>query len=116
MGTVYGQVIQEDRGTNRLENIEMSLSIGHSGEKWSPVLTNAKGEYRFEKCVPVHLKYIVIMAKYESGASGGTREITEIVDGIAGVKRFLGFPISSGTPKRVDFVIPDIPPPIIGNE
>ncbi len=49
------------------------------------------------------------------GRPGYYREVYQRVDGFEGVKQFLGLPISSGIPKRVDFVIPDIPPPIIGN-
>ena len=114
-GTIYGQVTREDGDTMRLENIEVSLHFSKMAKKWKPVLTNSKGEYRFDKCIPGNLKYIAITVKYGSGAPGHYREITKIIDGFEGVRKFLGLPISSGIPKRVDFVIPDIPPPIIGN-
>lgn len=119
-GTIYGQVTREDGDTSRLENIEVSLLYIKMDnkkvpKKWRPVLTNSKGEYRFDNCVSVNDKTIYLMVKYESGAPGYYREISKNVEGIEGVRRFLGFPISSGIPKRVDFVIPDIPPPIIGN-
>lgn len=119
-GTIYGQVTREDGDTNRLENIEVILGFSDRAKekipkKWRPVLTNSKGEYRFENCVSINDEFINIKVKYESGVPGYYREISKNVEGIAGVRRFLGLPISSGIPKRVDFVIPDIPPPIIGN-
>ena len=119
-GTIYGQVIREDGNTNRLENIEVSLNfkgdlIRQIPKKWRPVLTNAKGEYRFNNCISVNRSTIYITVKYETETSGYFRKIGKDVEGIEGVIRFLGLPISSGIPKRVDFVIPDIPPPIIGN-
>ena len=119
-GTIYGQVTREDGDSNRLENIEISLGFSDLAKekipkKWRPVLTNSKGEYRFDNCVSVNDQTIHLTVKYESGTPGYYRKIRKNVEGIEGVKRFLGFPISSGIPKRVDFVIPDIPPPIIGN-
>ena len=119
-GTIYGQVIREDEDTNRLENIEVSLNfegdlIRRIPKKWRPVLTNAKGEYRFDNSVSVNRNTIYITVKYETEIPGYYREIGKDVEGIEGVKRFLGLPISSGVPKRVNFVIPDIPPPIIEN-
>lgn len=119
-GTIYGQVIREDGDTNRLEDIEVSLNIEGDSfrripKKWRPVLTNAKGEYRLDNCVSVNDSTIRLTVKYETETPGYYREIHNLVEGIEGVRRFLGLPISSGIPKRVDFVIPDIPPPIIGN-
>ena len=119
-GSIYGQVTREDGNTNRLENIEVYL--GFTGDstkripkKWRPVLTNSNGEYRFDNCVSVNSNTVRITVKYETETPGYYREIRNRVEGIEGVRRFLGLPISSGIPKRVDFVIPDIPPPIIGN-
>lgn len=119
-GTIYGQVIREDGDTNRLENIEISLNfegdlIRRIPKRWRPVLTDAKGEYRFDNCISVNDKTVLLTVKYETETPGYYREIHNSVEGIEGVKRFLGLPISSGIPKQVDFVIPDIPPPIIGN-
>ena len=119
-GTIYGQVIREDGDTNRLENIEVSLNFEDDlfrriPKKWRPVLTDANGEYRLYNCISVNDETVRLTVKYETEIPGYYREIHSSVEGIAGVKRFLGLPISSGIPKRVDFVIPDIPPPIIGN-
>lgn len=119
-GTIYGQVTRADGDTNRLENIEIFLGSSYLSKekipkKWRPVLTNAKGEYRFDNCVSVNDKTIRLTVKYESETPGYYRKISKDVEGIEGIRRFLGLPISSGIPKRVDFVIPDIPPPIIGN-
>ena len=118
-GTIYGQVTREDGNTNRLENIEIFIGSEFAKKegpkKWRPVLTDSNGEYRFDNCVSVNRETIHITVKYETETSGYYREISKHVEGIEGVRRFLGLPISSGIPKRVDFVIPDIPPPIIGN-
>ena len=115
-GTVYGKVVLENRDTdpNRLANIEISWYISDFAKKCKPVLTDANGEYRFERAVPVNAESLSMTAKYEAGRPGYYREVYQRVEGIEGVRRFLGLPISSGVPKRVDFVIPDIPPPIIG--
>lgn len=118
-GTIYGQVTREDGDTDRLENIEIfigsELAKKEGPKKWRPVLTNSKGEYRFDNCVSVNRETIYLTVKYESGSPGYYRKFSKNIDGIEGVRRFLGFPISSGIPKQVDLVIPDIPPPIIGN-
>lgn len=117
-GTVYGKVVMENGDTdpNRLANIEISLYISDFAKKCKPVLTDSNGEYRFERDVPVNAESLSMTAKYEAGSPGYYREVYQRVEGIEGVKRFLGLPISSGIPKRVDFVIPDMPPPILGNE
>ena len=116
-GTIYGQVVMENGDTDprQLENIEISWFISDFVKKCKPVLTNSKGEYRFDRDVPIGYN-LSMTAKYEIGKPGYYREVHERVDEIEGVKWFLGLPFSSGILKRVDFVIPDIPPPIFGNQ
>lgn len=109
-GTVYGKVVMENGDTDprKLENIEISWSTKNFFKRCNPVLTDANGEYIFERDVPVGY-YILMYAKYETGNPVYTRTIYEGLDEIAGVRWFLGLPFSSGIPMRVDFVIPNIP-------
>ena len=116
-GTIYGKVVMEngDTDSRRLENIEISWYTSDKIRQCKPILTNTIGEYRFERDVPVGYP-LYMTAKYEIGKSGYYREIRKMVDEIEGVSWFLGLPLSSGIPKRVDFVIPEKPPPIFGNQ
>lgn len=115
-GTVYGRVIMEngDVDPQQFENIEISWLVGYGTKQSNAVFTNSKGEYRFEREVPIEY-HITMTAKY-----GNNCEIEENVGAIEGVKWLLGIrglrlPISSGIPKRVDFVIPSISSSTVGN-
>ena len=116
-GTVYGKVVMENGDTDprNLENVEISWSTKNIFKRCNPVLTDANGEYIFERDVPVGY-YVSMRAKYKTGNPVYTHTIYEGFDEIAGVRWFLGLPFSSGIPMRVDFVIPDRSPQIIKNE
>ncbi len=116
-GTVYGRVVMENGDTDprKLENIEISWSTDNIFTTCKPVLTDSQGEYIFEREVPVG-GYVSMYAKYETGNPVYTRTVYEGLDGISGVRWFLGIPFSSGIPMRVDFVIPYRPSQTIKNE
>ena len=116
-GTVYGRVVMENGDTDpsQLENIEISWSTNNFVTKCKPVLTDSQGEYIFDREVPVGYN-VSMYAKYETGNPVYTRTVYEGLDGISGVRWFLGLPFSSGIPMRVDFVIPYRPPQTIKNE
>ena len=106
-GTLYGKCLIEHDDTPALpiENIEISWDAGTKIRRSTPVFTNTKGEYIFERKVPVGYN-IVVTATFEND-----HHITKYVGEIEGVKWFLGIPwlrlpLSSGIPKRVDFTIP----------
>jgi hypothetical protein len=111
-GAIYGKVVMEngDNVPQHVENIEISWDAGSNARKCNPVLTNSKGEYRFDRDVPVgHYLSMTARDRYH-------REIRINVGEIEGVKWFVGLPISSGIPKRVDFTIPAIPSPTAVNQ
>ena len=116
-GTVYGTILMESDSTSSvpLKNVEISWGPSHHlSRKDTPIITNEKGEFHFES-LPLRPNNLTLTAKLTNN-----RYIHQDIGDFEGVrwflgKRWLGFPLSSGVPKRVDFVIPDIPPPIFGN-
>ena len=116
-GTVYGTVLtnSDSNASVPFKNIEISWGPSHHRTKKDiPVITNEKGEFHFEN-LPLKPNNLTLTAKLTNN-----RYINQDIGDIEGVrwflgKRWLGFPISSGIPKRVDVVIPDIPPPIFSN-
>lgn len=116
-GTIYGKVVMENGNTSPqpVENIEISWSVGSDDKQCTPVFTNAEGEYRFEREVPIG-HGLIMTAKY-----GKYGEIIEYVDGIKGVKWLFGFkrlgiPLSSGIPTQVDWTIPSIRAPTANSQ
>lgn len=109
-GTIYGTVVMvtEDNTREPVGNVEISWSTGFGIKQCRPVLTNFKGEYRFDNDVPLGY-HISMTAKY-----GYQHETHQSVGEIEGVNWFFGLPISTGVHKRVDFIIP-YNPPIFGN-
>lgn len=116
-GTVYGTVLTKSDSNSSVpfKNVEISWGPSHHlTKKDVPVVTNEKGEFQFEN-LPLRPNNLTLTAKLTNN-----RYIHQEIGDIEGVrwflgKRWLGFPLSAGMPKRVAFVIPDMPPPIIGN-
>ena len=116
-GTVYGTILMESNSSSSvpLKNVEISWGPSHHlSRKDTPVITNKKGEFHFES-LPLRPNNLTLTVDLTNN-----RYIHQDIGDFEGVrwflgKRWLGFPLSSGMPKRVDFVIPDIPPPIFGN-
>ncbi len=106
-GTVFGEVVIKDgdKTIRPLNNIEVYYNSPFLDKPGEPVFTDVHGKFRFENVVPV-LKPITLEAKI-----GKDRIIYQHIGKIEGVKWFLGIPslklpLSSGEPKRVDFVVP----------
>lgn len=116
-GTVYGTILTKSNSNSSvpLKNVEISWGPSHHVTKKDlPAITNAKGEFHFES-LPLRPNNLTLTAKLTNN-----RYIHQDIGDFEGVRwflgrRWLGFPLSSGIPKRVDLMIPDIPPPIIGN-
>lgn len=105
-GTVFGEVVIKDgdKTIRPLNNIEVYYNSPFLDKPGEPVFTDVHGKFRFENVVPV-LKPITLEAKI-----GKDRIIYQHIGKIEGVKWFLGIPslklpLSSGEPKRVDFVV-----------
>ncbi len=115
-GTVYGTVVLNSDNTSPapIKNVEVSWGPSHHlRRKDTPVITDEKGEFRFEN-IPLR-PHLTLTAKLTNN-----RYVHQVIDDFEGVrwflgKRWLGFPMSSGIPKRVNFVISDMPPPITGD-
>lgn len=128
-GTVYGKCLAKDSDTSlrskRIKyvnsspyekyllspvgNIKISWDAGSHGGMGSSIFTNYAGEYLFYREVPVgHNLFLV--AIFENN-----RRITKSVPEIENVIWFLGLPMSSGSPKRVDFEIPSNPIVVSGD-
>lgn len=106
-GTVFGKVVikYEDKTIRPLNNIEIYYNSPFLDKPGNPVFTDVDGKFCFENVVPVY-KPITLEAKI-----GKDRVIYQHIGKIEGVKWFLGkpslkLPLSSGKPKRVDFVVP----------
>ena len=105
-GTVYGNVILKNVGNPSipLKNVEISWGPSHHLTKRdAPVITNAKGEFHFEN-LPLRPN-LTLTAKLTNN-----RYIHQAIGDFEGVRwflgrRWLGFPISSGVPKGVDFIV-----------
>lgn len=116
-GTVYGTVHtkSDSNASVPFKNIEISWGPSHHlTKKDVPAITNKKGEFHFEN-LPLKPNNLTLTTKLTNN-----RYIHQEIGDIEGVrwflgKRWLGFPLSAGIPKRVDIVIPDLPPPIFGN-
>ena len=113
-GTVYGTVLLDSTSPAPIKNVEVSWGPSHHlPRKDTPVITDDKGEFRFEN-LPLR-PHLTLTAKLPNN-----RYVHQAAGDFEGVrwflgKRWLGFPMSSGSPKHVDFVISDISPSIIGN-
>ena len=115
-GTVYGTVVLNSDSTSLapIKNVEVSWGPSHHlSRKDTPVVTDEKGEFRFDN-LPLR-PHLTLTAKLPNN-----RYVHQVIGDFEGIrwflgKRWLGFPMSSGSPKRVDFVISDISPPIIGD-
>ena len=111
-GTVYDDVILKSDGNPSipLKNVEISWGPSHHLTKRdTPVITNAKGEFHFEN-LPLRPN-LTLTVKLTNN-----RYIYQAIGDFEGVrwflgKRWLGFPISPGIPKRVDFIIPSMSSP-----
>ncbi len=108
-GTVFGEVVikYEDKTIRPLNNIEIYYNSPFLDKRGEPVFTDVDGKFCFENVVPVY-KPITLEAMI-----GKDRVIYQHIGKIEGVKWFLGkpslkLPLSSGKPKRVDFVVPII--------
>lgn len=108
-GTIHGKVAMKYNATTiiPLENIEISYSYPMA-EPRTPAFTDAAGEFRFEREVPLGRDF-TLTAKIEK--IGKNRYVHQDIGEIEEVRwflgrRWLGLPISSGIPKRVDFVVP----------
>ncbi len=106
-GTVFGEVVikYEDKTIRPLNNIEIYYNSPFLDKRGEPVFTDVEGKFCFENVVPVD-KPITLEAKI-----GKDLVIYQHIGKIEGVKWFLGkpsmkLPLSSGEPKRVDFVVP----------
>lgn len=104
-GTITGKVVveQTDSTFTPLENIEISYSHPLLDPP-EPTFTDDAGEFCFERNIPLG-KNFTVTAKI-----GNKNYIHQDVEEIEDVKwffgaRWLGLPISSGIPKRVDFVV-----------
>ena len=106
-GTVYGNVVLKSDGVSSvpIKDIEISWGPSHHRTKQTfPVITNAKGEFRFEN-LPLQ-PYLMLTATLTKD-----RYIHQDIGDFEGVKwflgrRWLGLPLSSGVPKRVDLIVP----------
>ena len=88
-----------------IERVEISYGAPNFTRLCIPVFTNAEGEFCFERDVPVGHD-LTLTAKI-----GNNRCMREDMGEIERVKwflgmRWLGLPVSSGVPKRVDFIVP----------
>ena len=107
-GTVYGTVVLNSDNTSPapIKNVEVSWGPSHHlRRKDTPVITDEKGEFRFEN-LPLR-PHLTLTAKLTNN-----RYVHQVIGEIEGVRwflgrRWLGFPMSSGIPKRVDFMISD---------
>ena len=105
-GTVYGNVILKSDSipSMPIKNVEISWGPSHHlTQQDTPVITNTKGEFHFEN-LPLG-PYLTLTAKLSNN-----HYIHQAIGDFEGVrwflrKRWLGFPISPGTPKRVDFIV-----------
>ncbi len=109
-GTVNGRVILEKSKilSNQVENIEILLRTDNYKVKVGPIFENAKGEYLFQSKVPTG--HPITLTVDVGNGQGVTENISEIegVRWLFGKPKF-GLPLSSGQPKQVDLVIPNIP-------
>ena len=106
-GTIFGEVVikDEDKTIRPLNNIEIYYNSPFLDKPGESVFTDEEGKFCFENVVPVY-KPITLEAKI-----GKDQIIYQHIGKIEGVNWFLGIPslklpLSSGEPKRVDFVVP----------
>ena len=105
--TVYGKVmlISDSMSNIPLKNVEISWGPYHHRKKYNtPVITNAKGEFHFDD-LPLKPN-LTLTAKLPN-----KRYVHNVIGEIEDIRWLLGspwleLPISSGTPKRVDFIVP----------
>ncbi len=114
-GTVYGKIVLDNNILQQHANkIEFFLTANSRKKKINPVPTKSLNELQFDCKVPVGCQITF------TATDGNDEVINENVGEIEGVRwlfgiPYFGLPISTGVPKRVDFIIPYNPPPIFGN-
>lgn len=105
-GTVYGNVIlkSDSMQTIPIKNVEISWGPHHHRKKQNtPVSTNAKGEFYFDD-LPLKPN-LTLSVKLPNN-----RYVHNVIGEIEGVRWLFGLhwlelPISSGDPKRIDFIV-----------
>lgn len=105
--TVYGNIIVKNDSLSSIpiKNVEISWGPYHQRTKQiTPVITNAEGEFHFDN-LPLKPN-LTLTAKLPNN-----RFVHHAIGDFEGIRwllglPWLGLPISSGAPKRVDFVVP----------